>query len=88
MIIGEVTGVDKNNVCVGQLHRQDRSADSYDFLVLATGVTHSYFGRNEFEKSAPGLKSLADAVVIRNLKSMSLRMMTETVAAQEVLQSR
>ena len=38
----------------------------YDFLILATGVTHSYFGHNEFEKFAPGLKSLADAVAIRN----------------------
>ena len=38
---------------------------AYDFLVLATGVTHSYFGRNEFEKFAPGLKSLADAVSVR-----------------------
>src|SRR5262249_27702934 len=34
--------------------------------VLATGVTHSYFGHNEFGKFAPGLKSLADAVAIRN----------------------
>jgi NADH dehydrogenase len=39
---------------------------TYDFLVLATGATHSYFGHNEFEKFAPGLKSLADAVAIRN----------------------
>ena len=59
----------------------------YDFLALATGVTHSYFGRNEFEKFAPGLKSLAGAVAIRNLRSMSLRMMTETVAAQKLNKS-
>jgi len=38
----------------------------YDFLILATGVTHSYFGHNEFERFAPGLKSLADAVSVRN----------------------
>jgi len=38
----------------------------YDFLVLATGVTHSYFGHDEFERFAPGLKNLADAVAIRN----------------------
>jgi len=38
----------------------------YDYLILATGVRHSYFGHNEFEKLAPGLKSLADAVAIRN----------------------
>jgi NADH dehydrogenase FAD-containing subunit len=39
---------------------------SYDFLILATGVNHSYFGHDEFEKFAPGLKNLADAVAIRN----------------------
>src|ERR1700735_4456019 len=38
----------------------------YDYLVLATGASHSYFGHNEFEKYAPGLKSLADAVSSRN----------------------
>jgi NADH dehydrogenase FAD-containing subunit len=38
----------------------------YDYLILATGVQHSYFGHPEFEKHAPGLKSLADAVAIRN----------------------
>jgi NADH dehydrogenase len=37
----------------------------YDYLILATGASHSYFGHNEFEKHAPGLKSLADAVAIR-----------------------
>ena len=35
---------------------------AYDYLILATGATHSYFGHNEFEEFAPGLKSLADAV--------------------------
>ena len=39
---------------------------TYDYLVLATGATHSYFGHNEFEEFAPGLKSLADAVSSRN----------------------
>src|SRR5262249_28745329 len=38
----------------------------YDYLILATGVRHSYFGHPEFEQFAPGLKSLADAVAIRN----------------------
>jgi NADH:ubiquinone reductase (H+-translocating) len=37
----------------------------YDFLVLAAGARHSYFGRDEWEASAPGLKTLADAAAIR-----------------------
>src|SRR5688572_10910783 len=38
---------------------------AYDFLIVATGARHSYFGRDEWEKLAPGLKSLEDAVEIR-----------------------
>jgi NADH dehydrogenase len=37
----------------------------YDFLVLATGATHSYFGHDEWAPLAPGLKTLEDAVEIR-----------------------
>jgi NADH:ubiquinone reductase (H+-translocating) len=38
---------------------------AYDYLILATGSRHSYFGNDEWEKLAPGLKSLEDAVEIR-----------------------
>jgi len=38
----------------------------YDILIVATGVTHSYLGHDEFAKFAPGLKGLADALHIRN----------------------
>ena len=67
VILGEVTGVDTEKKCVlvSDADRVDVRIP-YDFLVLATGVTHSYFGHNEFEKFAPGLKNLADAVAIRN----------------------
>ena len=67
VILGEVTGVDKDlrRVFVNTTDRE-RVTLPYDYLILATGVRHSYFGRNEFEKFAPGLKSLADAVAIRN----------------------
>jgi NADH dehydrogenase len=37
----------------------------YDYLVLATGATHSYFGHDEWEPLAPGLKSIEDATEIR-----------------------
>ena len=67
VILGEVTGVDKDKKCVfvSDADRQDVLV-TYDYLILATGATHSYFGRNEFEQFAPGLKSLADAVASRN----------------------
>lgn len=38
----------------------------YDYLVLATGVTHSYFGHDEWQNAAPGLKTLGDATRIRS----------------------
>ena len=67
VILGEVTGVDKEQKCA-IVRDADRNEVrlAYDYLILATGVTHSYFGHNEFENFAPGLKSLADAVAIRN----------------------
>jgi len=67
VIMGEVTGVDKTQHCVfvNDVDRQHVSVP-YDYLILATGARHSYFGHNEFEKFAPGLKSVADAVAIRN----------------------
>ena len=67
VILGEVTGVDKERKCVfvSDADRQNVSI-TYDSLILATGVSHSYFGHDEFEEFAPGLKTLADAVEIRN----------------------
>ena len=67
VILGEVVGVEKveKQVWVNVTDRS-RVPVPYDVLILATGVTHSYFGHNEFAEFAPGLKSLADAVSIRN----------------------
>jgi NADH dehydrogenase len=38
---------------------------SYDYLIVATGATHAYFGRDDWQALAPGLKSLEDALRIR-----------------------
>ena len=67
VILGEVTGVNKDQryVVSSSADRTDVHVP-YDHLILATGARHSYFGHNEFERFAPGLKSLADAVGIRN----------------------
>src|SRR6266446_5374494 len=67
VIMAEVTGVEVDNSRV-IASSADRSQVRipYDYLVLATGQRHSYFGHDEFERFAPGLKSLADAVGIRN----------------------
>src|ERR1700692_2911888 len=67
VIMGEVTGGDKDQKCVvvSDADRQNVTI-SYDDLILATGASHSYFGHNEFAEYAPGLKSLADAEAARN----------------------
>src|SRR5258708_36185168 len=62
VIMGEVTGVDKDQKCVfvSDADRQNVPI-TYDYLILATGASHSYFGHNEFAEYAPGLKNLVDA---------------------------
>jgi len=67
VILGEVTGVDKDKKCVffSDADRENVPIP-YDYLVLATGVTQSYFGHNEYAQYAPGLKTLVDAVAVRN----------------------
>src|SRR4030095_1635027 len=67
VILSEVTGVDseRRHVFVDSADRRGVALE-YDYLILATGASHSYFGHEEFERFAPGLKSLADAVALRN----------------------
>jgi NADH dehydrogenase len=64
---GNVTGVDpaRRSVLVSLADREPVPV-GYDYLVLATGARHSYFNHPEFEDFAPGLKTLGDAVRIRN----------------------
>jgi NADH dehydrogenase len=61
VVMGEVVGVDKAQRTV-QL--DDRAID-YDVLVLATGSRHAYFGHDDWESVAPGLKNIDDATGIR-----------------------
>src|SRR5262249_45585995 len=67
VIFGEVTAVDsdRRRVFFDSVDREGIALE-YDYLILAMGASHSYFGHDEFERYAPGLKSLADAVAIRN----------------------
>ena len=48
-----------------KLVKFSRGDVAYDYLVLATGASHSYFGRDNWEEQAPGLKSVDDALEIR-----------------------
>src|SRR4051812_38654685 len=61
VVLAEVSGIDVEHKKVQTTDREI----AYDFLIVATGARHSYFGHPEWEKLAPGLKSLEDAVEIR-----------------------
>ena len=66
VLMDEVTGIDTG---VGggpkQLTLSSGTMRAYDYLILGTGATHSYFGHEEWAQFAPGLKSIEDATEIR-----------------------
>jgi NADH dehydrogenase len=65
--LAEVSGIDKGGrrIFAKNVDREG-VAIPYDYLILATGAHHSYFGHDEFALFAPGLKTLGDAVMIRH----------------------
>jgi NADH dehydrogenase len=62
VLMAEVRGIDTGR----RLLHTDTISVPYDFLVLATGATHSYFGHDEWAEVAPGLKRIEDATRIRH----------------------
>ncbi len=62
VLMDEVVGADTTK---RQLRLQSGATADYDYLVLATGATHSYFGNDDWARLAPGLKSIEDATEIR-----------------------
>jgi NADH dehydrogenase len=61
VVLAEVTGID---VQEQRVIMHDKSIP-YDYLIVATGARHSYFGHDEWEAYAPGLKTIPDATAIR-----------------------
>jgi NADH dehydrogenase len=59
-LLGTVVGIDAQKVLL-----EDEEPIFFDTLILATGARHAYFGRDEWEPYAPGLKTLEDATTIR-----------------------
>ena len=71
VVLGEVVGVDPAQKTVevhsmepGESETQSQTL-SYDWLIVAAGATHSYFGNDQWEETAPGLKTIEDATEIR-----------------------
>lgn len=61
LLLSTVTGIDTEK----RLVLTERLEIPYDYLVLATGATHSYFGKDEWARHAPGLKYVEDALDVR-----------------------
>ena len=62
VILGEVVGFDTAN---NKVRLEDGAEVAFDYLIVAAGARHAYFGHDDWEVSAPGLKTLEDAVEIR-----------------------
>jgi NADH dehydrogenase len=62
VMLDEVDGIDCDEK---QVRTTDNVSYPYDYLILAAGARHSYFGHDEWEAFAPGLKSLEDAIELR-----------------------
>ncbi|NET86170.1 MAG: NAD(P)/FAD-dependent oxidoreductase [Moorea sp. SIO1F2] len=61
VLMGKVIGLDPNQKTVQLADKEI----SYDSLIVATGVSHHYFGNDQWAKDAPGLKTIEDALDIR-----------------------
>lgn len=62
VLMARVAGIDRQNRRVGL---DDDRTVSYDYLIVATGSRHAYFGHDDWEPTAPGLKKIDDATQIR-----------------------
>ena len=80
VILGEASSIDTQRKIVQLLDGEV----AYDFLIVATGATHSYFGHDEWLEPAPGLKTLEDAVEIRRRVLVAYEAAEREVDATEV----
>jgi NADH dehydrogenase len=70
VLLADAAGIDTTRNCV---LLADGQVD-YDYLIVATGATHAYFGRDEWRLAAPGLKTLEDALEIRRRVLMAFEL--------------
>jgi NADH dehydrogenase len=83
VLLAEVTGIDTEKKT---MELDDGDSFPYDYLILAPGATHSYFGNDQWEPDAPSLKTLEDALLIRRrVLSAFEKAELEPVRADELL---
>ena len=62
VLMGEVTGIE---AAAQQVRLKNGEIVSYDSLIVATGSSHHYFGKDEWSAIAPGMKTIEDALEVR-----------------------
>lgn len=77
VLMAEVTGFDLER----RLVQTPDAAIPYDYLIVAAGASHAYFGHNEWEPLAPGLKSIEDALEIRRRVLLAFELAERQTAA-------
>lgn len=68
VVMGEVISIDKEK---RRIELDNGDSIGYDYLIIASGARHSYFNKSEWEEFAPGLKTISDALKIREKILMS-----------------
>ena len=79
VLLGEVTGFD----LARRLVETPEQKIPYDYLVVAAGASHAYFGHDDWEPWAPGLKTIEDALEIRRRVLLAFELAERQVAAGE-----
>jgi len=83
VLLGNVAGFDLEK----RLVRMDDLALPYDYLIVAAGATHAYFGHSEWERIAPGLKTIEDATDIRRRILLAFEIAERESLAQDMHRS-
>src|SRR6476620_6040155 len=84
VLMGEAQRVDPDRKII---HLADGAELTYDFVIVAAGTTHAYFGHDEWRSHAPGLKTLEDALDIRRRVLLAFeRAERESDAARRAIQ--
>lgn len=81
-MMAEVTKIDRNEKRI--YFRLGQQSIEYDYLVIATGARHSYFGKDEWEKYAPGLKTIQDAIKIRERVLVSFERAERFIDSEDI----
>ncbi len=79
VLLGRVTGIDK----AARIVELEERRIPYDILIVATGARHAYFGHDEWESVAPGLKKIEDATTLRRRVLLAFEQAENTDDAEE-----